>query len=80
MYIRTVRRKNKDGSIVEYMQLAHNVWNKQTHHGVPKVIHSLGRKENINPASLKRLISSIQKAIDTLESQPTTVNFPSNAQ
>jgi hypothetical protein len=29
MYIRTIKRKNKDGSIVEYVQLAHNVWNKE---------------------------------------------------
>jgi hypothetical protein len=24
MYLRTTRRKNKDGSVVEYVQLAHN--------------------------------------------------------
>ena len=29
MYIRTIRRKNKDGSVVEYVQLAHNVWNQE---------------------------------------------------
>ncbi len=29
MYIRTIKRKNKDGSVVEYVQLANNVWNKQ---------------------------------------------------
>ena len=29
MYIRTIKRKNKDGSVVEYVQLAHNVWNKE---------------------------------------------------
>ena len=27
MYIRTIKRKNKDGSVVEYVQLANNVWN-----------------------------------------------------
>ena len=29
MYIRTIKRKNKDGSVVEYVQLANNVWNKE---------------------------------------------------
>ena len=26
MYLRTIRRHNKDGSVVGYVQLAHNVW------------------------------------------------------
>ena len=25
MYVRTIKRQNKDGSVVEYVQLAHNV-------------------------------------------------------
>ena len=29
MYVRTIKRKNKDDSEVEYVQLAHNVWNKE---------------------------------------------------
>ena len=29
MYLRTIKRKNKDGSVVEYVQLANNVWNKE---------------------------------------------------
>jgi len=26
MYVRTTPRKNKDGSVVRYLQLAHNTW------------------------------------------------------
>ena len=29
MYIRTTKRQNKDGSLTEYLQLAHNEWDKQ---------------------------------------------------
>ena len=33
MYIRITRRKNKDGSVTEYLQLARNEWDKQV--GIP---------------------------------------------
>lgn len=26
MYLRTIQRKNKDGTVVRYIQLAHNEW------------------------------------------------------
>ena len=26
MYVRTTPRRNKDGSVVRYLQLAHNTW------------------------------------------------------
>ncbi len=32
MYLRVTRRTNKDGSVVEYLQLAHNVWRPGSPH------------------------------------------------
>ena len=31
MYVRTIKRKNKDGSVVEYVQLAHNTRDPEKH-------------------------------------------------
>ena len=57
MYVRTIKRKNKDGSVVEYVQLAHNEWNQEKGFAQAKVVCSFGRKENldldaINPTTL----------------------------
>jgi hypothetical protein len=39
MYIRTIKSKNKDGSVVEYVQLANNVWNKKKGFAQAQVIY-----------------------------------------
>ena len=64
MYIRTIKRKNKDGSTVEYVQLAHNVWNKEKGFAQAQVIHSFGRREELDIDGLKRLISSVSRFLD----------------
>lgn len=58
MYLRTTSRRNKDGKVVRYLQLAHNERNAQ---GVPvaKVITSLGREDQVDRAGLQRLVASI---------------------
>lgn len=64
MYIRTIKRKNKDGSTVEYVQLAHNVWNKQKGFAQAQVIHSFGRREELNVDALRRLVKSLSRFLD----------------
>lgn len=64
MYIRTIKRKNKDGSTVEYVQLAHNVWNKDKGFAQAQVIHSFGRREDLNVDGLRRLIKSLSRFLD----------------
>jgi len=61
MYIRTIKRKNKDGSVVEYVQLAHNV--RHPGKGYPKaeVVYSFGRREQLDIEALKRLVNSISR-------------------
>jgi len=40
MYVRKISRRNKDGSTVTYVQLAHNVWDKEKGHARAEVIYS----------------------------------------
>ena len=59
--MRTTKRQNKDGSVVEYYQLAHNVWNQQSNQAVAKIIHNFGRADELDRDSLVRLCKSIAR-------------------
>lgn len=61
MYLRTTRRKNKDGSVVEYYQLAHNVRHAQTGQPVAEIIHNFGRADELDRDDLVRLCRSIAR-------------------
>ena len=64
MYLRTIKRKNKDGSVVEYVQLAHNVRHPVKGYSKAEVIHSFGRREQLDVDGLKRLVASISRFVD----------------
>ena len=61
MYLRETRRTNRDGSVVSYLQLAHNERPPETGSSVAKVIHSFGRAETVDRDALARLVSSISR-------------------
>ena len=61
MYLRTTKRKNKDGSVVEYYQLAHNERHPDTRKPVAKIIHNFGRTDELDRAQLVRLCRSIAR-------------------
>src|SRR5579875_2247090 len=61
MYLRTIQRRNKDGSVVRYVQLAHNVRNPDTGNPVAEVIHSFGREDQLDRDALARLVRSITR-------------------
>jgi transposase len=61
MYLRTTKRKNKDGSIIEYYQLAHNERDPITKKPIAKIIHSFGRSEELERDQLVRLCNSIAR-------------------
>ena len=61
MYIRTIQRKNKDGSVVRYIQLAHNQWDPQAGCSKAKVLFNFGREEEVDREALKRLVKSINR-------------------
>ena len=47
MYLRESSRRNKDGSKVTYLQLAHNERHPVTGSPVAKVIHNFGGKDKV---------------------------------
>jgi hypothetical protein len=67
VYLREVRRTNRDGSVVRYLQLAHNERHPDT--GVPTatVIHNFGRAEKVDRAALARLVTSISRFLDPVD-------------
>jgi hypothetical protein len=64
VYLRETKRRNRDGSTVSYLQLAHSERHPDT--GVPsaKVIHNFGRAEAVDRAALARLVASISRFLD----------------
>jgi hypothetical protein len=64
VYLREVRRTNRDGSVVRYLQLAHNERHPQTGVSTAKVVHSFGRVEKVDRAGLARLVASISRFLD----------------
>jgi hypothetical protein len=64
MYLRETRRRNRDGSEVSYLALAHNERDPET--GMPKarIIHNLGRSDLVDRDGLARLIRSISRFLD----------------
>ena len=64
MYLRTTKRKNKDGSVVEYFQLAHNERHPVTRKPVAKIIHNFGRTDQLDRDQLVRLCRSIARVCD----------------
>ncbi len=61
MYIRRVTRKNKNGTITSYLQLAHNEWDPKAKYAKAKVIYSFGREDQVDRAVLERLASSMSR-------------------
>lgn len=61
MYLRTTRRRNQDGSVVSYLQLAVNVWDPAKKQATARVVHNFGRAEDVDRDDLRRLISSLSR-------------------
>jgi transposase len=59
MYLRTTQRRNRDGSVVRYVQLAHN----RRVDGVTQaqVLLNLGREDQLDRDGLRRLVASIDR-------------------
>ncbi|HJU77855.1 MAG TPA: IS1634 family transposase [Sphingomicrobium sp.] len=64
MYLRTTQRRNKDGRVVRYYALAENVRDPDKGHVEAKVVHSFGRADRLDRATLERLVRSIRRVLD----------------
>ena len=72
MYLRETKRRNKDGSTVSYLQLAHNERHPVTGSPVAKVIHNFGRADQVDREALARLVSSISRFLEPAEAIAAT--------
>src|SRR6266545_2221591 len=61
MYLRSTPRRNKDGSEVRYLQLAHNVWDPAAKRSKVQVVYNFGREDDHNRAALERLVASVSR-------------------
>lgn len=67
MYLRSISRRNADGSVVRYYQLAENVWNPEKRCAVAKVVYSFGRGDQVDPEAMRRLARSILRVFSSEE-------------
>ena len=77
MYLRTTRRKNKNGSVVTYYQLAHNVRHPETNQPTARVIHNFGRADQLDRQQLVRLCQSIARVCELKVTDPIQAQEPS---
>src|SRR6266702_1163057 len=64
MYLRSTPRRNKDGSEVRYLQLAHNVWDPAAKRSKVQVIYNFGREEPATREALERLVASVTRHLE----------------
>ena len=64
MYLRSTPRRNKDGSEVRYLQLAHNVWDPQKRRSAVQVVYNFGREDAASREALQRLVASVTRFLD----------------
>ena len=67
MYLRTTKRTNRDGSVVEYYQLAETVYNRVAKRPEARIIHNFGRVDQLDPEELKRLARSILRVCEGVD-------------
>jgi transposase len=74
MYLRTTQRKNRDGSVVRYYQLAQNERDPDSGQVTAKVLYNFGRADELDVEQLRRLCQSIARVCGA------TVQTPDSAQ
>lgn len=59
MYLKTTKRRNGDGTVVEYLHLAESVRDPRTKTPTPKIVHNFGRADQVDRAKMRRLCAAI---------------------
>jgi hypothetical protein len=65
MFVKTSTRRNRDGSKVTYLQLAHSEWDPAAKASRTKVLYSLGRADELDRAAVERLITALTRLLGT---------------
>ncbi|OJY46348.1 MAG: transposase [Pseudonocardia sp. 73-21] len=63
MFVRTSTRRNRDGSKVSYLQLAHNEWDPTAKTARTKVLYSFGRADQLDRPAIERLIGALTRVV-----------------
>jgi hypothetical protein len=71
VYVRTVKRRNKSGSVA-YLQLAHNEWDPVKGQATPKVLFTFGRADELDRDAVKRLVGSLSRLLDPADALAAT--------
>lgn len=61
MYLRATAQRRKDGTVIRYLQLAHNVWDPVKKRSRAEIVYSFGREDAATRAALERLVSSVSR-------------------
>ena len=72
MCLRTIQRRNKNGTVTRYVQLAHNVRHPGSGNSVAKVLHSFGREDQLDRDALAALVASINRYLGVDDTGPQT--------
>jgi hypothetical protein len=78
MFLREVKRQNKNGSHVSYLQLVHNEWDPAAQTSRTKIVHSFGRTDQVDPAAIERLIASLQRLREPFAAPGTSASSASS--
>ncbi len=76
MYLRTTQRRNGDGSVVRYVQLAHN--RRVGGSTQAQVLLNLGREDQLDPDGLHRLVASINRYLGRPTAMPPVLTSASS--
>jgi IS4 transposase len=64
MFLREVKRENRNGTRVSYLQLVHNDWDPAARASRTKILYSFGRTDQVDTAAIERLIVSLSRLLD----------------
>lgn len=64
MYVKASSRRTRDGTVVRYLQLAHNEWDAKAGVSRTKVLHSFGREDQLDREAVRRLVAALSRLLD----------------
>jgi hypothetical protein len=76
MYLRTTSQTRKDGTVVRYLQLAHNVWNAGKGRSDTCVLYNFGREDAQTRDALERLVRSLSRYLHPGEQEVLESSLP----
>jgi len=67
MFVRETTSKRKGGPDVTYLHLAHNAWDPKQKMTRTKILHSFGRKDQLDIEAIRRLVKSLSSYLPAKE-------------